>query len=345
MRRCIPSVLLAALLAGAPAGAEEILADGIAAQVGTDIVLVSEVMNRVSATEGQMRKAGVSEREIAKLRAEGLEQMIEWRLLEKIVRNSGLSATDAEVEEVIEEIARANGLTMEQLKASVTSHDLTYEAYRSQIQRELERRKIVNAMVASQVRVEEHEIRELYQERFSNQPKGGTEVHVRQLLITGGEGAPRDHQTACQMTVEALERIRSGDASFERVAREVSVAAPEHGGDIGWLHEDSIASWMVDLLKPMQPGDVSQVMELPFGCTILKLVERRKHTPVDYETAKERLASEVFERKLAEEYRTWMEELRAESFIKRRGYFADAAELRGSSAGLEGPSSEQTRLP
>ncbi len=229
MRRCIPSVLLAALLAGAHAGAEEILADGIAAQVGTDIVLVSEVMNMVSATEGQMRKAGVSEREIAKLRAEGLEQMIEWRLLEKIVRHTGLSATDAEVDEVIEEIARANGLTMDQLKASVTSYDLTYQAYRKQLQRELERRKVVNALVASRVRVEEYEIRELYQERFSNQPQGGTQVHIRQLLVTGGEGAPRDHQTACEMTVEAFERIRSGDASFERVAREVSVAAPEHG--------------------------------------------------------------------------------------------------------------------
>ncbi len=345
MRRCIPSVLLAALLAGAHAGAEEILADGIAAQVGPDIVLVSEVMNMVSATEGQMRKAGVSEREIAKLRAEGLEQMIEWRLLEKIVRHTGLSATDAEVDEVIEEIARANGLTMDQLKASVISYDLTYQAYRKQLQRELERRKVVNALVASRVRVEEYEIRELYQERFSNQPQGGTQVHIRQLLVTGGEGAPRDHQTACEMTVEALERIRSGDASFEQVAREVSVAAPEHGGDIGWLHEDSIASWMVDLLKTMQPGDISKVMELPFGCTILKLVERREHTPVEYETAKERLASEVFERKLAEEYRTWMEELRAESFIQRRGYFAAAAELRGTSAGLGYPSSERTRLP
>ena len=249
------------------------------------------------------------------------------------------------MDEVIEGIARANGLTLEQLKASVTSHDLTYDAYRDQIQREIERRKIINAMVASRVRVEESEIRDLYQERFANQPESGTQVHVRQLLITGGPGGRRDHQTACEMTVEAFERIRSGDASFERVAREVSVAAPEHGGDIGWLHEDSMASWMIDLLKPMQPGDMSEVIELPFGCTILKLVERRMHEPVDYEAAKDRLANEVFDRKVTEEYREWMEELRKESFIERRGYFADAAELRGSSASFENPTSEQTQIP
>ena len=178
-----------------------------------------------------------------------------------------------------------------------------------------------------------------------NQPEGGTQVHVRQLLITGGEGMPRDHLTACNMTLAALERIQSGDASFELVAREVSVAAPEHGGDIGWLHESSMASWMVELVAPMQPGDVSEVIELSFGCTILRLIERREHTPVDYETAKDRLADELFDRKLAEEYRTWMEELRADSFIERRGYFADAAQLRDSSAGLKRPKSEQTQIP
>ncbi len=345
MRLCIHSALLVALLAGAPAGAEEILADGIAAQVGSEIVLVSEVMNMVAATEDQMRKAGASELEIAQLRAEGLEQMIEWRIIEKIVRNAGLGATDAEIDEVIEGIARANGLTMEQLKASVTSQAMPYDSYREQIQRQIERQKVINGLVAARVRVDEQEIRDLYQERFSNQPESGTQVHVRQLLITGGQGARRDHQTACEMTVEAFERIRSGDASFERVAREVSVAAPEHGGDIGWLHEDSMASWMIDLLKPMQPGDRSEVIELPFGCTILKLIERREHTPVDYETAKDRLANEVFDRKVTAEYREWMEELRKESFIERRGYFADAAELRGSSASFENPTSEQTQIP
>jgi parvulin-like peptidyl-prolyl isomerase len=147
------------------------------------------------------------------------------------------------------------------------------------------------------------------------------------------------------MTVAALERIRNGDASFEQVASEISAASPEYGGDIGWLHKDSIAPWMIDLLKPMQPGDISKVEELPFGCTVLELLERQEHIPVAYETAKDRLANEIFEKKLAQEYRTWIEELRAESFIRRRGYFADAADLRGTSAGVGDPSSEQTRLP
>jgi hypothetical protein len=57
--------------------ADEILSDGIAAQVGNDIVLISEVMQHVGSLEARMRKADMPDIEIAKLRAAGLEKLIE----------------------------------------------------------------------------------------------------------------------------------------------------------------------------------------------------------------------------------------------------------------------------
>ena len=85
---------LAALVWLLPAGAraEELLVEGIAAQVGTQIVLISEVMQTVAGDEQRMRAAGAPELEIAKLRAEGLEALIERRLLEKIVEERPESA-------------------------------------------------------------------------------------------------------------------------------------------------------------------------------------------------------------------------------------------------------------
>jgi hypothetical protein len=83
MTRPSLAILCLAALLPAPAGADEMLADGIAAQVGTEIVLYSEVVEVVAPTERQMRAAGAPKSEIAKLRAEGLETMIEWRLIER----------------------------------------------------------------------------------------------------------------------------------------------------------------------------------------------------------------------------------------------------------------------
>jgi peptidyl-prolyl cis-trans isomerase SurA len=326
MRRRALLPLLFAVLLTAPGRADEVLIDGIAAQVGGDIVLISEVMQMVAPDERRMRADRMPAVEIAKLRAEGLETMIEWRLIERVVRDTELYATDAELDETIEAIASENGLTVDQLRHSVVTQDMSYEEYRGEIKRELERRKVVNAMVASKVHVEEYEIEDLYRERHENQPEGGTQVHLRQLLVPAGKEVGHTLQESCDLVREIREQIANGEP-FEELARLHSAAAPQHGGDIGWLHEESMADWMIDLIKPLMPGQVTQVVELPFGCTIIKLVERKEFEPISYEQAKPMLQMAVFEMKVAEEYRKWMEELRDRTFIERRGYFADAAQF------------------
>ena len=145
-----------------------------------------------------MKAAGAPESEIAKLRANALDQLIEGRLLARVVKQSDLHASDADVDETIAGIAKENGLTVEQLKASVTSHDIAYADYREQIRQELERRKVVQTMIASRVRVDEEDLKRLFAEKYAKQPAGGETVHVRQILIVFGPEAGRDQKQACQ---------------------------------------------------------------------------------------------------------------------------------------------------
>jgi parvulin-like peptidyl-prolyl isomerase len=199
-------------------------------------------------------------------------------------------------------------------------------------------------MVASKVEVEEHEVRARYNERFSDQPEGGVTVHLRQILVTFGAVVSKDVKAACAPVHRASERIQGGEA-FEKVATEISEVAPVQGGDIGWLHTDSLSSWMSEVVDSLQDGETSDVIELPFGCSLLKLVERREFEPVSFEEAEERLRIEIFERRVEEELGRWLEELRAQTFIERKGHFADAAML-GSTSGFaeEGEDEEDSRF-
>ena len=324
-------ILLAAALAlaaGAPAHAasEAPLIDGIAAQVDNKIVLVSEVLRMVRPQEEAMRHAGAPEEEIAKLRADGLERLIESRLIERIVEESNSKASDEEITRTIEGIAKENGLTIEQLYASVVFHGLTVDEYRAQIKRDFERRNLIQGMLGQRVKVEDEEIEALYAERYGKRQEQGESVHVRQILRAYGGEAQRTQEVACNEARLARERVTGGEP-FEKVASQVSDAAPRDGGDIGWLPLKSVAPWMSQALAGLSDGGVSEVLVLPFGCAVLQLVERRVLEPVSYADAKEALSREVWERKLEHEYRTWIEELRGHSYIERHGYFADAARL------------------
>jgi len=334
MRGRLLQILVPGLVAAGAAGAAEELVDGIAAQVGTEIVLVSEVMRASQSRASQLMTAGAPESEIAKVRASALEDLIESHLLARVVKQSELVASDSDIDNAIEGIAKENGLSVEQLQASVTSHGITYKEYREQIKREIERRKVIQTMIAAKVDLEEDDLKRLYAEQFAKQPAGGETVHLRQILVVFGPEAGRDLPEARRIAAEAEARIRQG-TPFEEVAKEISAVAPMDGGDIGWIHVDSMAPWMKEALAPLQPGGVTGVIELPFGCGLMKLVERREWIPVTYEAAKPVLEQQVFEEKVSAEYRRWMDQLRANSYIERRGYFADAAKLGSRSLGGE----------
>ena len=180
---------LAFALGGAPAAAEEML-DGIAAQVGGEIVLVSEVRNLIGPMEAKMREAGAPEEEVAALRADALERLIERALIRQVVRRAELEASDPEVDAAIATIARENGLTQPQLVATVEAEGLPYEIYRERIRAEIEQSKVINGMVAAKVRIEEAELKAAYHEAFEDQPRSGDELRLSHLLVPfKGSGA------------------------------------------------------------------------------------------------------------------------------------------------------------
>jgi len=324
MRRIFPWIVAGALLAASTASPDEMLVDGIAAQVGEDVVLFSEVIAMVAKREKQLRAAGFGDEQIAMLRAQGLEQMIEDRLIHSEVKRMELYVSDEELDEIMALKATESGLTPEELEKIVRANNMDLEDYREQMRDQREKQRAIQIALLPRIEIDETAIRRLYDQRFKNQPDGGNQVHLRQLLVSVSPDKNAD--AACAEVSAAAERIASGE-TFEAVASEVSVAAPEQGGDIGWLHESSLAAWMAELVAKLEPGEVSAVNRQSFGCNLLKLVERRAFERVSYETAKPHLYREIEQTMLESEFVVWMEELRKHTYIQRYGYFADAAKL------------------
>jgi hypothetical protein len=98
------------------------------------------------------------------------------------------------------------------------------------------------------------------------------------------------------------------------------------------------------VIDPLSDGQISDVIELPFGCSLLKLVERRVYEPVSYEDAHEELSMAVYQKHLEVEFREWMEELRDNTYIERKGHFADAAMLGSQSGFGNEPEKEDSRF-
>jgi len=311
---------IATLLVAGPAFAAETLVEGIAAQVGNDIVLVSEVMEIARPVEDRMREAGAPEAEIQKVRGDALDRLIEGKLLSSVVERLELAAEREEIDAAIEAIAQDNALTPDELYKSIQSHGLSVDEYRDKIRGEIERSKVVNAMVRSRVEVSQEELQTLYDERFANQPSGGEEVYLRHIVVRSNGPTASSSADACAIIAGARAEIEAG-ADFQTVARRVTEMNPEREGDLGWIHDSELASWMDSAIANLKPGDFTPPIEMSFGCNLLQLVDRRPFKAVSFEEAQPQLRNLLFQQKTEAEYVKWIDVLRKQTHIERKGSF------------------------
>jgi len=322
MRRRLLLACLALLLPSAAAAAEEII-DGVAAQVGNEIVLVSEVTQYTDPVEKQIREAGASNEDVQRMRSEVLERLIERRLIDQVVKKAELEATDAEIDQTIAAIAKENNLSPERLQQSVEASGMPMSVYREKIRGEIQHAKVMNGMVRARVRVEDDEVKKVYTQRFANAPEGGTEYHLRHILLPFVGAKPEQKASVCDKAKQALVRIQGGE-SFDVVASRISAVNPERGGDVGWVHESTLNDWMVPIVKSLGPGQTSHVVESAFGCNLIQVVEKRATEKKSYEQARDQIYEQIFRDKMDVEYDRWMDKLRAQAYIERKGAFASA---------------------
>jgi parvulin-like peptidyl-prolyl isomerase len=84
---------------------------------------------------------------------------------------------------------------------------------------------------------------------------------------------------------------------------------------------------MADEVGSLSPGQATRVIETEFGCNVLQLVERRSFKKREFEDVQGQLFDELFAVQMQEEYVEFMEKLRKQTYIERKGFFAEASRL------------------
>ena len=288
------------------------LVDGIAAQVGDDIVLLSEVLRTASTVAQQIEEQGGSADDLAQVHREALDRLIERALVRQVVRRAELIAGDSEVDEAIAGIAEENNITIDQLQRSVESQGLPYEAYREKIRDEIEQSRVISAMVTSQIRVEDEEVREIYESEYAGRGGKGVEARIRQILIPRA-GNPE----ACKQVSAARDRVLAGEP-FDLVASQTSYINPQRGGDLGWTPIRDLAQWMRAIAEDLPAGTMSDVVELDHACTVFLVEARQDASKRTLEDVRPEIEGTLRNQRSEGKYREFIEEIRDRTYIDRR---------------------------
>ena len=263
-----------------PLSGEPELVDRVLAVVGDSVVLQSEVEEQLLDLARAGQPLPQDPVELSRLRAEITNGMVEELvLLQAAARDTTISVQQQQLDQLVDQDLERRAQqfggrrAMEQLLAR---EGLTWAEYRDVLMNQYRRRELIQVYLSKQRSralppVTEEELRAYFESqraRFQNRP---ATVTFRQIVVA--PQASDSARLAARMRLEEIrQQILSGD-DFAALARRHSddPGTRELGGDLGWFRQGRMVDAFDRAVFAMRPGQVSGVVESPFGFHLIKL--------------------------------------------------------------------------
>ena len=223
------------------------------------------------------------------LRKEGLDRLVFKAILLREATAQSFSVTDEEVDEFIkknlpaeesaEDFAKAQGITVEDLKEDVRS-GLTIN-------------KLLDKQVESLAELTDEDLKAEYDKIEKEQPKAFDKpesVQASHILVKVEKGANEEAKAAARKKIEELRQKIVDGADFAEVAKENSdCPSGSRGGDLGQFGRGQMVKPFEEAAFTQPVGELGPIVETDFGFHIIKVTNRSEAGRMTFEDVKEDL--------------------------------------------------------
>lgn len=264
------------------AAAQELL-EGVAAQVGTELVFLSEVEERAYLIRLQNTKVPGSPSDADRRKA--LDELINERILRVYAREHQIQASDREISDAVDRAigdVKSSFATTREFASALEAEGLTEadlrENYRKEIADKLVRDRVIAKEIYDQVEVSRKEVQDYY--RKHQEQLGKTDrVFVVERLTVPIPMIATEELRARRELLKLHEQI-TGPTDFSAAAREYTddEGTRNRGGDLGWVREEALVDEIRDIVTSLNPGQMSAVSRTRFGLHLFYVDERKNDT-------------------------------------------------------------------
>jgi len=291
MRRILITAILVAggtfsrdATAQQPGGGGARSIDRIVAIVGTRPILSSQVDEEVVRFQAQGGQVPPDSAGRAKMRRQVVDRMVEEELVvQQAQRDTNVKVSEQEVLDAVEQTyqnARKQFSSELEFQNQLRAVGLgSVEEWRRQLSDD-QRRRILQDRLFEHLRQKgklrpipptDAQMREFWESNRAQQPKRPATVSFRQIVIKPQPDSSAKAR-AYQLAESLLVVLRHG-GDFAAIAKRFSgdTASREQGGELGWFRRGVMFQSFEDVAFRLRPGEVSDVVETPFGYHIIRV--------------------------------------------------------------------------
>ncbi len=231
--------------------------DQIVAIVDDDIILTSELQERVQGVRSTMESRGVEVPSDDVLIRETLDRLILDSIQLQLANRYGVRIPDQQLDEAMTRLAQQNNLTLEQFRTALEQSGQSYAAAREGLRDDLAIQRVQQGNVMRNINISEQEI-----DNFLTTEEGEAmtqpEYRVVQALLSISRGEDASEVAAKEAFInEVLSNIQSGQPFEQAVSGTEPYAFS--GGDLGWRKLGDIPSMFADAVPVLTVGEVTKV--------------------------------------------------------------------------------------
>lgn len=296
----------------------EAVVDRVVAVVNQEMITLSEVEKLVNPFQEQIvAEDRLEKRErIQVLCRQVLEKLIEEKLIDQEVKKTGIKIPSKEIEATLEEVKRRNAATQEELEKALAADGLTLETYRKQIEKILQRKKLINWSVKVETKVGEKELRDFYQKNL-NRYRPNESYRPSHILFVVPKGATPEEVREIRKKCQAiLEKIIGGGDFGEMALLYSEDASNKNRGDLGYFKRGELVPAFEREALRLKVGEVSGIVRTDFGFHIIKLLDRKGVEPLPFEEVKEKIQADYYDSEMEKAFRQYLSTLKEKSVIE-----------------------------
>jgi len=261
----------------AQAGGNTTPIDSIVALVDEDVILRSELDLAVAGIVDRIRASGESMPPQHLLESQVLERLIMREIQVQRAMQTGIRASDADIDQALVTLAQQNNMTLQQLRQVIEGDGEDFAEFRRNVGEELLTERLRQRIVSSMDPITDSEVDIL----LASEDLGGGEYNVSHIMVGLQDGSTPAQIQAAQLKADDIyERLTNGlDFASAAISYSDGQEALE-GGLVGWRDLNSVPAFFADAVRGLQPGEFTQPIRSPAGFHIIKVNDFREERQV-----------------------------------------------------------------
>jgi peptidyl-prolyl cis-trans isomerase SurA len=259
-----------------------------------------------------------------------LRGLIDQSLMVQRAKDMGISV-ESDLVKRLDDVRKQNNMnSIEELEKAVEGSGLPWEDYKTQIRNGMLTQEVIRREVGSHINIPSEEVKTYY-DAHSQEFTRPEQVVLTEIFLSTEGKSPEEMESVQKKTEDLRNRVVKGD-DFNEIAKRYSEGSTaKDGGDLGTFQRGQLSPQLEAIVFKMEKNQITDVIQTKTGFEVLKVENHFQAGLQPLDKVENEVMNKLYMVKMQPSMRTYLGELREESYVMVKPGYTDSAAVPGAS--------------